>query len=764
MSRICDAGVDYTQRTNKLAHHVALSENERTPGGPAVALAEPGFCVARWDNAPQVFPKGRLPTQGVRPLEVCRAWKALTGDAGWAGVLAETANNRPTRTATVIFSPGQEMLALVVEALALIPPQRRWEVTFSTYFTRLPAGLDCHWRFVLAGSPEANAARANPHALLIDLTRPLGPASGGRLVEAARTGVLPETEPARQAPAAAATQNVSAEGFAATARHQTQSLIPQATEEPVYALKDQGEPKPIDWSPQTVVRPSPSVAKQKSSVLKWILFAAAALIATVGLFGGGAAAVLYLFGEKPRVGPQSVVVDPQKDSPKQTPKTQERQKIQEVKNNQPPKSDRVEALPNPLPKGPQAPPASKSPALKPPTESVAVTKVPKSEPDPFEAIEKRKRVLRFPPLPDFGSSTAPQPLVGLSVSDPKRLQWRILGAHQVFDGKTEFEITPDPSATQTDSPAWAVNRQFATSPGPDHMRVGTISLKNGDLQYLWASEVHQRAVDINKLRYCLLEISYGPKKVVVQFEPQNAAVADLKLSTGTALRKTVGVLENARLDNVKLDKNDRPPLENLLVKVLDLKVARQPDGVTLKRLGVSPLSVHGSRSATFRFVQSKGPKATPGHPLLELQISLLEVTDADIKLSVTLNGFAQPFDAQRMLSAKDELPTKFDEKGFAEEKKQNESDLKSCEKALREWQGYRTPPPKYFALKQELKGYEANQRWFEAITALYSALKNSTTLGFELCLPIEEGLPEVLVLKSHGHDEVDHTSARNGGI
>jgi hypothetical protein len=396
---------------------------------------------------------------------------------------------------------------------------------------------------------------------------------------------------------------------------------------------------------------------------------------------------------------------------------------------------------------------------KPVEKPAPIATVPKPEPDPFEAIKKRKKLLRFPPLPDLGSSNAPQKLVDLSVSDPKRLQWRLLGAHQVFDDKTEFEITPVPASTKTDSPTWAINRQAATTTGSDKVRVGTLLLKSGELQYSWASDVHQRAVDINKLRYCPLEISYGPEKVVVQFDPQNAAVADIKLSTGNSMRKTVGVLEN-----VKLDKNDRPPLENLLVKARDLKVARQPEGVTLERLQANPLSLHGSKSAAFRFVHSKAPKAEPGRPLLELQVTLFEVTNADIEFSVTLNGFSRPSDRQGLLAAKDESATNFDERTFAEEKKKNESELKRCKKKLHEVEGYRVPSKEELELRREVERCEENKRWFDRVTALHSALKNSTTLSFELCLPIEDGLPEVLVLKSHGYEGGDHASARKGGI
>jgi hypothetical protein len=100
---------------------------------------------------------------------------------------------------------------------------------------------------------------------------------------------------------------------------------------------------------------------------------------------------------------------------------------------------------------------------------------------------------------------------------------------------------------------------------------------------------------------------------------------------------------------------------------------------------------------------------------------------------------------------------------FAGEKKKNESELKRCRKELKEVEGHRVPSREEHDLRLEIKRREENKQWFDRVWALYSALKNSTTLSFELCLPIEDGLPEVLVLKSHG-SEGDHTSARNGGM
>ena len=66
-----------------------------------------------------------------------------TGDAGWAGTLAEAFLLDATKPAYIIYPPGVDLLPLINEAIALLPESVRWRVTFSTYFTSLPAGLAC---------------------------------------------------------------------------------------------------------------------------------------------------------------------------------------------------------------------------------------------------------------------------------------------------------------------------------------------------------------------------------------------------------------------------------------------------------------------------------------------------------------------------------------------------------------------------------------------------------------------------------------------
>jgi len=189
LSRVADYGQDYSGRNNKLAHHVALQANETPTSGPARMLEQPNFMETSWDGEPRILPVGRAVTHKHRAtLGACRHWQDMTGDAGWAGVLAESFLDDPQRPVYIIFEPGMEILPLFGEAIELLPENRRWDVTFSTYFTSLPRGVTCNWRCVLAGSKEANESRRFVQALRIDLTQPLERAEGGTLVEPARTG------------------------------------------------------------------------------------------------------------------------------------------------------------------------------------------------------------------------------------------------------------------------------------------------------------------------------------------------------------------------------------------------------------------------------------------------------------------------------------------------------------------------------------------------------------------------------------------------
>ena len=130
------------------------------------------------------MPSGPEPTLVPFPREKClsrrlHSLEQATGDAGWAGVLAEAFLADPRRLVYVIHDPGDDLLPLFAEAQGLLPAQRRWDLTFSTYFTSLPQGQSCVWRGVVRGSPEALQASRLSQSLILDLASPLGMAEGG---------------------------------------------------------------------------------------------------------------------------------------------------------------------------------------------------------------------------------------------------------------------------------------------------------------------------------------------------------------------------------------------------------------------------------------------------------------------------------------------------------------------------------------------------------------------------------------------------------
>lgn len=289
LSRIADYGLDYSQRTNKLAHHIVLEPGDRPAGGPAWLMSQPGVLHGHWDGQVRIIPPGRQLPQGADELRVCTAWEAACGDAGWAGVLAESFLSNPERPAYLIFRPGLSLLPLLAEAIRLLPEERRWDVTFSTYFTKLPKSVHCRWRCVVAGSPEANESRRYVQALRLDLTASLGPAAGGELVTAARTG-----RPAR--PHASTLSPGPASSVA-------------AAEDRLYRIQKQ-PPRPIP--------PPPGSASHRRTAARtnagpWIAIGLLLLVAALGIAG------VFLF-RKPG---QPTLVAGNVEPPKAAPTTRE---------------------------------------------------------------------------------------------------------------------------------------------------------------------------------------------------------------------------------------------------------------------------------------------------------------------------------------------------------------------------------------------------------------------------------------------------------
>ncbi|MDB5343600.1 MAG: hypothetical protein JWP89_1977 [Schlesneria sp.] len=194
LSRVSDFKLDYTGRSNKLAHHIVVDEIAAVPTGPAWLLKRPDWIRDNWNGEVGLSDGNRIPAPEVRSAVPCSTWARVAGDAGWAGVLAESFLADPNRKVFLIYQPGTDVLALFDEAIALLPESKRWDVTFATFGAALPATVECLWNGVVAGSAEVDQSRKFINALRIDLTAKNAKAQGGALVTAARTGITSATQ------------------------------------------------------------------------------------------------------------------------------------------------------------------------------------------------------------------------------------------------------------------------------------------------------------------------------------------------------------------------------------------------------------------------------------------------------------------------------------------------------------------------------------------------------------------------------------------
>lgn len=206
LSRVGDAGLDYSGRSNKMAHHLLLSAEEQTEPGPASMLQAAGNFSSTWEEPPRWLTPRKLTTgtlsAGATPPIPAKTWQAIGGDAGWAGVLAQAALSPAKPDCYLIYENGQEnqILDLFGEAIALVPSSHRWQISFNTFFSKLPPGMACQWRGIRKGSPEHRLVPPHDRVIRIDLTSTLPPAPAGRLVQYARTGRLDSEAPANLLP------------------------------------------------------------------------------------------------------------------------------------------------------------------------------------------------------------------------------------------------------------------------------------------------------------------------------------------------------------------------------------------------------------------------------------------------------------------------------------------------------------------------------------------------------------------------------------
>ena len=171
ISRIADAGADYTGRTNHIAHHLIVSQEEMNGAAargitPADILMQFPW-LPRWEGAPKFFgPEEDVPLErAIQPnggISARAAWTRLTGNPSHARLLAW---DGAPRNGVLLVPRGADPLGLLAEALAEFGPQS-WSRTFTTNLETTDEMSDFDW---VVSSPEnfrEIEARCGARALL----------------------------------------------------------------------------------------------------------------------------------------------------------------------------------------------------------------------------------------------------------------------------------------------------------------------------------------------------------------------------------------------------------------------------------------------------------------------------------------------------------------------------------------------------------------------------------------------------------------------
>jgi hypothetical protein len=202
LSRVACHALDFTGRSNYLAHHLLLDRESEvlSPTGPAAVMRCPATFRRGWDEPPRLIADSRcLPAVAAAASARAQSWVDLGIDPGWAGQLAARFMDDPASVTWILYDPEKtlagspdEVLRLAADAGNLLPPESRWRVTFTTYYQRPFLQSPCNWCFCAHGSRGLKEARFRPADLRIDLAGPLPELeSGNELVECARSGAAP---------------------------------------------------------------------------------------------------------------------------------------------------------------------------------------------------------------------------------------------------------------------------------------------------------------------------------------------------------------------------------------------------------------------------------------------------------------------------------------------------------------------------------------------------------------------------------------------
>ena len=162
LTRLQDAGLDFTGRTNFTAHHLAFAPEEiRQLPAPAIILRDWSGWLGSWTKEPQLLSNenwGNLNSLAGVSAAPAHTWQRLTGDAANGYGLLEA------KAGTLINADSiddKETLSLLAESTDLMEVRetRRdykaaaWRYTFTTSVQEQDTPADFRWRFLYSDSP-----------------------------------------------------------------------------------------------------------------------------------------------------------------------------------------------------------------------------------------------------------------------------------------------------------------------------------------------------------------------------------------------------------------------------------------------------------------------------------------------------------------------------------------------------------------------------------------------------------------------------------
>jgi hypothetical protein len=201
LSRIRDAGADYTGRTNHIAHHIVLTSveadraraNQCTPADVIQILSESGIWRDSWHESKRLLTASEeIDTGSIPALMTLPAvtWESVTRSRANAAILAP--GGGAAEGCWILYGAGQAatLLPMIGESLCLHPDP--WAISFTTDIQPTDRIEDFRWRGVSAGSPMEGAARDSARPKLdlakLDLPNPVESA-----IPLAETGIAQPT-------------------------------------------------------------------------------------------------------------------------------------------------------------------------------------------------------------------------------------------------------------------------------------------------------------------------------------------------------------------------------------------------------------------------------------------------------------------------------------------------------------------------------------------------------------------------------------------